>query len=689
MNETGQGIVGKPLHRVDGKLKVTGGARYAAEFPVANVAHAVLVQSHEPKGKITAIDATAAKAVPGVLTVITHENQGETGKSPLLPDEIAYSGQTYAVVVAETLEAATHAAALVKLTLDAQPPQADYLKLLDTVTGGRPPQKRGDPDAGLAASAKRIDAVYTTPTEHHNPMEPHATVAVWENGGVTVYDATQGVSGTAGTVAGRMGIDAKAVHVIDPFVGGGFGCKGNSWPHTSIAALAARQVGRPVKLALTRRQMFTSNGHRPPTHQQETFAAGMDGKLTAILHEGRCRAAQKDGFVESTGVAHPVLYACANLSVEDRPVHADMPPGTYMRAPGEASGTFGMETAMDELAYALGLDPLELRLRNYAETDPSNGKPWSSKSLRECYAQASERFGWSRRTPEPGSMKKDGMLVGMGMATATYPSNFWPANARATIDDTGKVLIQCGTQDLGTGTYTILTQIAAEALGIDPKVVRVEIGDSTLPQAPVSGGSCSAASAGSAVKLAAQALRAKLVEAGAGDYAATVKKSGAKTMSVEASAAPDLDSRKYSSHGFGAQFCEVHIDPDLRMVRVARWVGAFALGKILNEKTLRSQLYGGIVWGIGMGLLEETVVDPRYGRFLNSNLAEYHVPVNKDVPDIDVIMIPEEDLHFSPVGAKGAGEIGITGASAALGNAVYHATGKRVRDLPITLDKIL
>lgn len=677
------------MDRVDGKLKVTGGARYAAEFPVANLAHAVLVQSEQPKGKIVEIDTTAAKAVPGVLSVITYQNQGNTGQQPLLPQEIGYSGQTYAVVVAETLETATHAASLIKLKLDAQPISADFEKNLGiAATSGRGPRTRGDVAAALASAAKKVEAAYTTPTEHHNPMEPHATIAVWEGNTVTIYDATQGVSGTAGTVAGRMGVDQKSVHVVDPFVGGGFGCKGNTWPHTSLVALAARQVGRPVKLSLTRRQMFTSNGHRPPTHQQETFAADGQGKLVAIVHDGVCRQAQRDGFVESAGVAHPMLYACANIRVGDRPVKADMPPGTYMRAPGEASGTFGMESAMDELAYELGLDPLELRLRNYAETDPESGRPWSSKSLRECYQQAAERFGWSRRKPEPGSMREGNLLVGLGMATATYPSNFWPANARATIDAQGKVLIQCGTQDLGTGTYTILSQVAAEALGVDVRNVRVEIGDSTLPNAPVSGGSCSAASAGSAVKKAAEALRAKLAVEPA-DYVKAVKASGGPTVSADASAAPDAEARKYSSHGFGAQFCEVHIDPELRTIKVARWVGAFALGKILNEKTLRSQLHGGIVWGIGMGLLEETVVDPRYGRFINSNLAEYHVPVNRDVPSIEVIMVPEDDPHFSPVGAKGAGEIGITGASAAIANAVYHATGKRVRDLPITLDKIL
>ena len=684
MSNTQNDVVGKPMDRVDGRLKVTGGAKFAAEFPVAGVKHAVLAQSTVAKARVTGIDAVATKTIPGVIEVFTPDSEGI---GSLLSSDVLYSGQTLAVVVADSLEAATQGANALRISYDATAPDADFEKSLDKAAAGRP-RNRGDLDAGLAAAAKKVERTYTTPTEHHNPMEPHGTIAAWEGDKVTVYDATQGVISTAGTVAGKMGVPQANVHVMDPFVGGGFGCKGNSWPHTALCAFVARAVGKPVKLSLTRKQMFTSNGHRPPTVQMERFAAQADGKLTAIAHDGRCAQAQKDGFVESTGVAHPILYACENARVVDRPVKLDIPAGTYMRAPGEASGTFGLETAMDELAYELGIDPLELRLRNYAEKDPESGKAWSSKSLRECYAQASERFGWAKRDPKPGSMRNGNLLVGMGMATATYPANFMPCTARATIDAKGKVLVEIATQDLGTGTYTILTQIAAEALGVDPRMVTVHIADSKLPNAPVSGGSWSATSAGSAVKLAGEALRAKL----GGDpkgYAAMVKKEGTGTVSAEAKATRDAAANDYSFHGFGAHFCEVHIDPDLRQIRVARWNAAFALGKTLNAKTLHSQLVGGIVWGIGMGLLEETMMDPRYGRYLNSNLAEYHLPVNRDVPDLDVVIVPEQDAFVSPLGAKGAGEIGITGASAALGNAIYHATGKRVRDLPITLDKIL
>ncbi len=676
------GAVGKPMDRVDGRLKVTGAAKYAAEFPATNVAHAVLVQSTIARGKAT-VDAAPAKAVPGVVAVMTPDN----ADTPLLSGDVTFSGQNLALVVADSFEAAQEGAKAVRVTYEAQPPRADFRAAIDPSSAGRP-RERGDVAAGLAAGAKKVEQTYTTPTEHHNPMEPHGTVVIPTADGLTVYDATQGVISTAGTVANRMGLKPEQVHVVDPFVGGGFGCKGNSWPHTSLCALATKVVGRPVKLSLTRKQMFTSNGHRPQTHQAQAFAADAGGKLTAIVHDGHCDQAQRDGFVESAGVAHPILYACANARVQDRPVKLDVPPGTYMRAPGEASGTFGLECAMDELAYELGIDPLELRLRNHADVDPSNGKPWSSKSLKECYAQGAARFGWSARNPKPASTTKGNLLVGMGMATATYPANYMPASARATVDEKGKILIEIATQDLGTGTYTILTQIAADALGVDPKAVRVEIADSKLPNAPLSGGSWSATSAGSAVQKACEALRTKLgVEPR--EYASAVKKSGGKTVSAEASANREAEARNYSFHGFGAQFCEVHIDPELRTIKVARWVGAFALGKVLNEKTLRSQLYGGIVWGIGMGLLEESLLDPRYGRYVNSSLAEYHVPVNRDVPDLDVITVPEEDRWVSAIGAKGAGEIGITGAAAALGNAVFHATGKRVRDLPITLDKIL
>ena len=714
------GVVGQPLDRVDGRLKVTGGAKYAFEFSPPNLAYAALAQSTIAKGTVKSIDTSKSLAAPGVIAVITHENKPNmkaprtTGETiPLLGPEVHYSGQSIAVVVAETFEQAEHGAELLAIEYDSEPGEIVMESRLDQAEAshGRGTSNRGDYATAIASAPVKIDQIYRTPVEHHNPMEPHATVAIWNDGKLTVYDATQGVSGAQGALAEQFMLDPNDVRVIDPFVGGGFGCKGQSWPHSALAAMAALVVKRPVKLALTRRQMFTSNGHRPETRQAMTLGATREGKLVAIQHSMHGHTSEKDTFIEPSGLPSSLLYSCPNVNVEAKIVRLNVGAPTYMRAPGESSGSFSQETAMDELALALNMDPIELRLRNYADIDESSQKPWSSKHLKECYEQGAAAFGWSRRDPAIGSMRASRYIVGYGMATATYPANFRAATAKAQMHKDGSVVIQCGTQDLGTGTYTILTQIAAEALGVYPSVIRVEIADTTLPPAPGSGGSVSATSTGSAVKLASEALRDKLAAmagtTGQPNYREFLARYDGPFVEAQATArpgpergpqpqpqgakAPEQDSKAkgYTMQAFGAQFCEVHIDPDLRMIRVARWVGAFAVGKVLNEKTLRSQLQGGIIWGISMGLLEETIPDPHYARYLNTNLAEYQVPTNLDVPPIEVIMVPEEDNLVSPLGAKGAGEIGITGAAAAIGNAVFHATGKRIRDLPITLDKIM
>jgi xanthine dehydrogenase YagR molybdenum-binding subunit len=731
------GVTGKPMDRVDGPLKVTGGAKYAAEFSVPGTVYGCLVQSTIAKGTVKSVDSREAEHVPGVLAVITYSNMPKiiepTGppsgvSHPLLDSNINYSGQNIALVIAQTFEQAEHAADLVKVEYDAAKPIVDMEKNMDQAfiyqRGRLKVAKRGDFDSAIASAPKKLDTVYRTPVEHHNPMEPHATIAIWNNGELLAYDATQGVTNVAHNLAQIFGLTKAQVRVVDPFVGGGFGCKGQSWPNAPLAALAAQVVGKPVKIAISRKQMFTSNGHRPPTRQAVTAGIGTDGKLVALKADIVNATSQTEEFEEPSGTQFNVNYSCPNVYVRQQLIRVDQPPPTYMRAPGESSGSFGMETAMDELAYELGIDPVDLRLRNYAETDEGAKKPWSSKHLKECYQQAAASFGWEKRNPVVGSMKNGRMLVGYGMATATYPANFRSCQARASLFADGTVLIQCGTQDLGTGTYTILTQIAADAVGVKPEKVRVEIADTRLPEAPGSGGSTSAASAGSAVMEAGQALKSAMIgfvtgyvktpfynsansdiEAKDGvlysrnaptkkmSYTDIMNFIGKKVVQAGATAQPGIErgpgAQGHSFQGFGAQFCEVHVDPDLRMMRVARWTGAFALGKVLNRKTITSQLHGGIVWGIGMGLLEETVADPTFGRYVNSNLAEYHVPVNRDVPPIDIILVEEEDKLVSPVGAKGAGEIGITGAAAAIGNAVFHATGKRVRDLPITLDKIL
>jgi len=751
--DSDQAYVGRPMDRVDGRLKVTGAARYAAEFDAPNLAHATPIQSSIARGRVASIDVGIAKASPGVIAIITFEDVSRmplptvppAGTAvPLLSPLIVYSGQNLALVVAETLEQAQHAATLVEIAYTPEAPDVVMEQFLNRGfvpnTGIRPGRsQRGDIGAGLEASAIKIAETYRTPVEHHNPLEPHATVAFWKGDRLTVYDATQGVGNTAQNLAELFQISVENVHVIDPFVGGGFGCKGQSWPHTPLAALAARIAKRPVRLALTRRQMFTSVGHRPCTRQENTIAANRAGRLVAIKHRVYSHTSTTDEFMEPTGAPVSMLYTCPNVEIEHRLVRLNVGAPTYMRAPGEASGSFGLETAMDEVAVALGMDPIDLRLRNYAELDQTNGHDWSSKSLRECYEGAAEQFGWSRRDPRPRSMRDGRWLVGWGMATAGYPANFRPASAKARIHQDGSVWIGCGTQDLGTGTYTILAQIAADALGVSPSNVRVQIGDNRLPSAPTSGGSCSATSTGSAVLLAAKALRTRLlsyvnadetspffnlqasamrvrngqitsqrVEGASVTYAEVLRRYGKSVVEQEAFAEAGVErgtppggqgpgdaqprkekTKAYSMHGFGAQFCEVRIDADLGVVRVSRWVGAFALGKQLNPKTLRSQLKGGVVWGIGMALHEASMLDARFGRYVNSNLAEYHLPVNADIPEIEILLIDEEDTLVSPLGAKGAGEIGITGAAAAISNAVYHATGTRIRDLPITLDKLL
>jgi xanthine dehydrogenase YagR molybdenum-binding subunit len=731
---------GKAFDRVDARLKVTGKAPYAAEVPVANVAHAVIVESAVAKGTIAAIDTQAAERATGVLLVLTHLNApklpGATKKAApvdrvlqLLQDgRVLFSGQPVAVVVADSLERAQHAAALVSVRYDASAPMAeldDYLQSSFTPTPSgplsEPDSRRGDADAGIAGAHTTVDATYTTPIQNHNPMEPHATIAVWQGDDrLTLYDASQGIFGVRKKLAVVFDLSPDKVRVINHYVGGGFGCKGSPWSHVALAAMAAKVAGRPVKLAVTRPQMFSMVGHRPKTVQHVTLGADASGKLVGVRHDVTSETSSFDEFVEPSAVQTRMLYACPNVATSHRLVRLDIGTPTFQRAPGESTGTFALESAMDELAYALDMDPLALRLRNYADTDPEGGKPWSSKSLRECYRQGAERFGWSRRDPRPRSLRDGRWLVGWGMATATYPARQSPSSAIARARPDGTVLVQAGSQDIGTGTYTIMTQIAADACGVPYERVRFELGDTALPETPVSGGSQTASSTGSAVKMAGLELRKKLAARAVADpasplhgltedavviedgtitargdpsrkdtYGAIVTRSGEPEISAEFHTKEKEDRKKFATHSFGADFVEVRVDDELGEVRVTRVVGAFAAGKILNPKTARSQFLGGIVWGIGLALLENTVRDARNARVVTRDLADYHVPVNADVPAIDVLMVPEEDPHVNEIGAKGVGEIGITGMGAAIANAVYHATGKRIRDLPITLDKLL
>jgi len=722
--------IGHGVDRVDGRAKVTGVARFAAENNEKNLVYAVLVPSTIASGKINSIDTAAAEKAPGVLAVWTHLNVpkitkaqtfmtgGAAGENrmPFEGPEIHYAGQHIAMVIAGTLEQATAGAMLVRTTYDAKTPRTSLDKLRgDAVLKGMfgpPESKRGDAETALAAAAVKVDQRYRTPNEHHNMMEPHALVARWDGDKLTVHDSSQYISGVQKDLATAFAVPLENVRVLSPYVGGGFGCKGEVWPHVFLAVAAARKLGRPVKLALTRKQLFTSNGHRSETEQRVALGAGADGKLTSIIHESISHTSMFDTFVEPCPVATSMMYATPNLHTATRVVSLNQGTPTFMRAPGETPGMFALESALDEL------DPVQLRLINHADVDPESGKQWSSKSLKECYRQGGERFGWSKRTAKPRSMQDGKMLLGWGMASATYPTYRQAASARVRILADGSAVVQSGAQEMGMGTATVQGQLAAEFLGLPVERVRFELGDTRMPKAPVAGGSMQTASVGSAVKGAVQAVLGKLTGLAVGDTASPlhgakpedigsgggrlflrINESSGETYaailnrhylpSIEAEFESKPEKEEYSSHAFGAHFIEVAVDPDLGRVQVRRVVSAFAAGRILNAKTARSQYLGGIVQGIGMALLEQTHVDENLGRYTNANFAEYLVPVNADIISIEPIFVEEVDEHANPIGVKGIGEIGIVGVAAAVANAVYHATGKRVRDLPITIEKLL
>jgi xanthine dehydrogenase YagR molybdenum-binding subunit len=708
-------MIGEPLNRLDGRLKVTGGARYSAEWPIEHLAYGVIVQSTIARGTIVSIDSAAAAKAPGVLAVLTVDNaprlpeQGRAGANPpagrvlslLQSREVRYNGEPIALVVAESFEQATHAAALVHAAYRTDTPAVDMNRELPSaqpysqkILGQfEPASHRGDVAAALAQADVTVDGTYTTPLETHNALEPHATIAQWEGDHLTLYDATQYVYGVKRFVAKTFGIPDERVRVISKFVGGAFGSKGSAWSHVVLAAMAARQVKRPVKVVLSRRQMFGPVGARPYTVQRLTIGASRDGSITAIRQDVASSTSTFEDWVESSTLQTRMLYDVPNVDTSQTLVRLNLGTPTFNRGPGESSGTFGLESAVDEIAVRLAMDPIALRIKNYAERDPESGHPFSSKSLRACYTQAAERFGWSRRNPAPRSMRDGDALVGLGMSTATYPAKRQPASAVARLLADGIIVVQAATHEFGTGTYTAMSQVAANALGVPVDRIRFELGDTDYPENPISAGSMTAASTGPAVHAAALALRERIESLGgrASDVQSCrtlVDGNGGRPIDARASAKPGDEARRYSMHSFGAVFAEVRVDPDLSDIRVARIVAAYGAGQILNAKTARSQLAGGIVYGIAMALHEQTAIDPRTGRYLNADLSEYLVPVNADVPDIDVILIDEADAYVDPIGVKGIGEIGTTGVAAAIANAVFHATGVRVRDLPITLDKV-
>lgn len=682
-------LVGAPRDRLDGRAKVTGTARYAADFAPARLANAVIVTSTIARGRVARLDPTRALAGEGVIAVMTHRNAPKVRAEAsglfyelmlLQDDRVRYDRQPVAVVIAEAIEQAVEAAALIDIDYEREVPVSCIEDSRDRYTpedifGDPPDATRGDPDSALASARFRVRQTYTTPVEHHNPMEPHATLAQWDGDRLTVHDSTQGITNVRRRLAEVFEMPVERIRVLSPYMGGGFGCKGGVWSHVALAAMASRLVERPVKLALSRPQMFSSVGHRPRTIQTLDLGADRDGKLQAVVHRVLAHTSEFDEFIESSALITKVLYAVPNMRTTHELARLNVATPTYTRAPGESSGSFALESALDELSYEIGLDPIELRLRNYADVDPEDGRPFSSKHLRECYALGAEKIGWSARRAKPGSVRKGRMLVGMGMATATYPAFRWPASAIVRMEKDGRVIVRSGTQDLGTGSYTVYAQLASEVLGVPLERVRVELGDTDLPQAPLSAGSVTAASVGTVVYQASVDLRKRLER---GEKAPLESRVDGKPPKDE----------PYSTHSFGAQFARVEVDPDLGLVRLQKMVGAFAAGRILNRKTARSQYLGGMVWGAGMALHEITRFDDRTARIMTANLGEYLVPVNADLGEMEAYIVEEEDEHVNPIGVKGVGEIGIVGAAAAIANAVYNATGIRIRDLPITPEKL-
>lgn len=710
--------IGAPIRRVDGPAKVTGRARYAAEFAPPGLAYAAVVEATIPSGRITAIDTAAAVAAPGVLLVLTHLNAdrlayadppARTAVDPVSGDQlrvlqdgrVRFSGQPAGVVVARTQTQADHAAGLVRISYERDPaPRTTFDPALARPTSdaaakrGRGPEMRqGDPDAALAAAPVRVEGAYVQAREQHNAMEPHATVAAWDGNRLTLWSKTQWVDNERDAIALVFGIPSANVRVINPYVGGAFGSALRTWPHVTLAALAARRAGCPVRLELTRRQLFTSIGFRPRTEQRAALGAERSGQLTALVQEAVAQTSAYEEFAEPLLAAPAATYATPSRRTSYRLVAMDTNTPCPMRGPGWATGLIAQEIAMDELAVALGMDPIALRLRNFAERDPRKDLPWSSNGLREAYRLGAERFGWDRRTPQPSSMRAGRELVGMGMATAVYQAGRYPAEASATLFANGSAVVRSATSDMGAGTYTSITQVAADALGLPLERVRFELGDSDLPKAPEHGGSTTLATIGPAVADACGRLRAKLAElAGDGDpadAAAVLRRAGLDRLDADGRAAPGDEAKTHASMGFGAVFAEVRVDPDFGTVRVARIIGAYDAGRIVNPKLAHSQCIGGMVGGIGMALLEEAEWDPRYGRVVNASLAEYLVPVCADVQELDAVFVPGEDAVLTPLGVKGVAELGLCGVAPAIANAVWHATGKRMRDLPITPNKVL
>lgn len=742
---TGAVTIGMAVSRVDGRDKVTGQARYAAEYPAEGLLYGVVVSGTVPLGRIAAIRADAALAVAGVVEVITHLNRprirsfdifykdmtapGGSPFRPLYDDKIAYSGQPVALVVAETFEAARYAARLVEVDYEVEPHATSLVENRErSYTPSRmkagftpPPSPKGHADEVWEKAAVKIEGEYYSGVEHHNPMEMFASTVIRDDDGhLTIYDKTQSSQNSRWYVSHVFGLGKDKVTVRNPYVGGAFGSGLRPQYQLPLAVMATLKLERSVRVVLTRQQMFTF-GHRPETLQRVRLAAEADGTLTSIIHEAVAETSRMEDYVEVVVNWSGELYACEHMRLGYHLVDLDHASPMDMRAPGAAHGVYALEVAMDELSYALKMDPLALRLKNYAEIDPSRGLPYSTKELRACYLQGAERFGWDKRPLEPGAMRAGRELIGWGMATGMWDAMQMFARASAVLHADGSLVVSSAATDIGTGTYTAMSIIAADALGLPLEQVRFQLGDSTLPVAPIEGGSSHVATVGSAVQGVCEKLQKKLfklakklpssplakvrfddIEFSGGALRVSSQRgvavaiadimagSGEQRLEEKYLMLPNmLKQMKYQRSTHSAVFCEVRVDPEFGTVRVTRVVSAIAAGRIINAKTARSQIIGGVVWGIGQALHEETHCDHRFGRFMNHNLGEYHVSVNADIHDIDVIFVQEDDRIVSRIGAKGVGEIGLVGVAAAVSNAIYHATGKRVRSTPITPDKLM
>jgi xanthine dehydrogenase YagR molybdenum-binding subunit len=736
--------IGQPLTRRDGVLKVTGAAKYAADHHPPGMLYAVLATSSIARGRVAHLDIAAAKAHPGVVEVITPANRPALAQDPdekpmpltfrldlLQNDRVRYAGQPIAVVIAKTLEAATEGASLLAPRYEAEPARLGFdasESIVPPFVGpGLPAQAhRGDVEAGLAMAKSTITQTYETAEQYHNAMEPHAIVAAWEGDTLSIDTPSQGMAMAKARLAGLFGTAPEKVHIRSPFLGGGFGSKGLMSGPQVLGAIAARVVGRPVKLVLRRDQMFGPVGHRAPTRQTLRLGTDGDGALVALEHRTRTMSSTFDDFFEPASIISQMLYASSAIATSHEGVRADIGTPLFMRAPGEAPGSIALESAIDEMAHACGMDPLAFRLKNYAEVEPISGKPFSSKALRECYRQGAEQFGWQRRQFAPRQMRdRDGLLVGWGVGTATFPAYMFAAQARAILRRDGSGIMEIGAHDMGQGAWTALAQIAADALALDLDQLDFRSGSSDLPDGGVAGGSTHTATAGMAMHNAGADVISRLADLATNDERSPLfgagnagviarggrlfrrddesrresygdilgraglaqiegRGAGGNPNPMEAHAQAD-----YAMHAHGAVFAEVKVDPELGQIRATRLVGAFAAGRIINPRMVRSQYYGGMIWGVSFALHEQAVIDQRSGRPMNANLAEYHVPVNADVPSLEAILVEENDPHVNALGIKGVGEIGITGTAGAVANAVWHATGIRVRKFPITLDRLI